>query len=39
MSYNDGEGEDRCIQSVGNMVMGEQKVASGSTLGVSFREI
>ena len=37
MSYNGGEGEDRCIQSVGIIVIGEEKVASGSTLGVRLR--
>ena len=37
MSYNGGGGKDRCIWSVGIIVMGEEKVASGLTLGVRFR--
>ena len=32
MSYNDGEGEDRCIRSVGIILMGKDKVESGFTL-------
>ena len=37
MSDNSGEGEDKCIRSVGIIVMGEEKVTSGTTFRVRFR--
>ena len=37
MSNNGGQGEDRCIRSAGIIVMGEEKVTSGTTFRVRFR--